>query len=98
MTAKQLSQFVEIRRLLKEAYDDYFRRSEDGHCKSAEASIEVYYPNYWEAEEYAPNEACGIGIYSYVLGPSRTHDFPTFELALEAVKDWHRMQMSWEPE
>lgn len=87
MTPKQIEQLAEIRRLLKEAYDDYFERG-DGHCKSSEGYIEVRYPTVFE-DKYLSSEASGIGIYSYVLGPNRMHDFSSFDEALETVKQWH---------
>ena len=98
MTLAQQAMFKEIRRLLKEAYDDYFARSDDGCHKSSEMAVEVSYPNYWEADDAAPLKANGIGIYSYVLGPSRMHYFDTFEEALGEVREWHRQQLAWSPD
>ncbi len=93
MTEHQLKLLTEIRRLLVEAYDDYFKRS-DGYCKSSEGYIEVRYPNYFDREHYPDGAASGINVYSYVLGPNRMHYFDTFEAALEAVGGWHAEQLS----
>ena len=90
MTPAQMIILSEIRRLLNEAYDDYFRRG-DGHCKSSEGYIEVRYPNYFDRAKYPDGAASGIGIYSYVLGPSRMHEFSDFAKALKAVRKWHKM-------
>lgn len=98
MTLQQQAQFKEIRRCLKDAYDDYFKRSDDGVHKSSEMAVEVYYPNYWETDPESPMKACGIGIYSYVLGPSRMHHFDTFDEALTTVREWLREQLAWNPE
>ncbi len=96
MTPYQLEILAEIRRLLNEAYDDYFKRG-DGYCKSSEGYIEVRYPTYFDRHKYEPNTASSIGIYSYVLGPSRMHDFDTFDEAVMAVKQWHDEQLAAEP-
>lgn len=92
MTPEQQKSFLEIRRLLTEAYDDYFKRS-DGYCKSSEGYVEVRYPNYFDRDKFAPDEARGLGIYSYALGPSRMHDFDSFDEALSQVRQWHKTQL-----
>lgn len=98
MTLKQFEQLREIRRLLKSAYDDYFKRG-DGYCKSSEGYVEVKYPNYFDARDLPDDGAArGISIYSYVLGPSRMHDFNSFEEALSAVTEWHDEQLASETE
>ena len=97
MTTDQLEILGEIRRYLKAAYDDYFKRG-DGHCKSSEGYVEVRYPTYFDAKDYPEGGAAGIGVYSYVLGPSRMHDFKDFTEALVAVKQWHDDQLASEPE
>lgn len=91
MTPRQLEIVKEIKALLKEAYDHYFKYS-DGYCKSSEGCITICYPTYWNYND--DNAANYIEIYSYVLGPSRSHDFEDFEDALKAVKKWHEAEMS----
>lgn len=93
MTPKQLEQLSEIHRLLVEAYDDYFKRS-DGYCKSSEGFVEVRYPNYFDRALYPDGAARGIGIYSYALGPHRMHDFDNFDEALAEVRKWHAEQLA----
>ncbi len=113
MTPTQMETLREIRRLLAEAYEDYFERG-DGHHKSSEGHLEVHYPNVFQ--EGDPMEANAIGIYSYVLGPSRMHYWTRthgpehgsdadrwvkgdpIEAALKDVREWHRQQMEWRPE
>ena len=57
--------------------------------------IEITYPNYFEEDNGKdPNEAVHIGIYSYVLGPHRMHDFNSFDKALIAVQRWHHTEMN----
>lgn len=42
--------------------------------KSSEAWCELEYPTFWDCEtEEDFLQPCGIMIYSYALGPSRTH-------------------------
>lgn len=80
----------EIQRLLAEAYEHYFANS-DGHCKSSEGAIEIGLPPfYWREKPAQPS----LSIYSYVLGPSRTHYFATIDEALAAVRGWHEREMA----
>lgn len=85
---------AEIRRLLAEAYEHYFANS-DGHCKSSEGAITVNYPPFFWREDYA-DEPPSIGIYSYVLGPHRSHYFDTSADALAAVRKWHADEMAFD--
>lgn len=81
---------AEIHRLLKEAYDHYFAHS-DGYCKSGEGSVWVEWPTYFAMREGATEPT--VGVYSYVLGPSRVHEFRNIDDALEAVREWHAAEM-----
>ena len=111
MTPTQHDAFVEIRRLLAEAYADYFARCNDGH-KSSEGAIQLHYPSIFD--DLPPLEVSGISIYSYVLGPSRMHDWfrgkglssyackwvgdaDPIQGALEDVRGWHAQQMAYQP-
>ena len=98
MSPEQMEKYIEIRRLLREAYDDYFART-DGHYKSSEGYIEVRYPTYFRERDGAdPLVACGLGIYSYCLGPHRMHDFEDFDEALAEVRKWHKERLAEETE
>jgi hypothetical protein len=65
---------TDVRKALWNAYKKE-EESEDGiYGKSSEAYCELRYPTYWDCEvieEFL--EPCGIMIYSYALGPSRSH-------------------------
>ena len=93
MTNKE--KLLEIRRLLKEAYDHYFKHG-DGHCKSAEGQISVHFGNYWEDGDDLIVRS--VEIYSYVLGPTRSHYFDSLDEALETVKKWHKNEMTYDYE
>jgi len=88
MTAND-PRLVEIQRLLTEAYDHYFQHS-DGYCKSSEGAVSLHYPNYFDQRDGVTEPQ--VSIYSYVLGPSRNHDFPNLDAALRTVRQWHRAQ------
>jgi len=52
---------VQIRKLLKEAYDHYFDNCQDCGCKSGEGHISLEFGNYWED----PN--CELNITSVCI-------------------------------
>lgn len=93
MTNKE--KLKEIRRLLKEAYDHYFKHG-DGHCKSAEGQISVHFGNYWDDKDDLVIRS--VEIYSYVFGPHRSHFFDSLDEALETVKRWHKDEMNYDYE
>ncbi len=92
MNTKDFETLITIRKLLKEAYDHYFEFS-DGHCKMSEGHISLSFGDYWKDKD-CECKITGVEIYSYVLGPSRSHYFDNLDEALEAVKEWHRNEMS----
>jgi len=75
-------QIKEIQKLLKKSYDRYFKAS-DGHCKMSEGHIYIRedYPTYWN---YGKSSEWEVGVFSYVFGPHRMHEFrgKTKEIAL----------------
>lgn len=86
--------FKEILRLLTEAYMHYFEHS-DGYCKSSEGAISLHWPSYfWNEARSEPS----VEIYSYVLGPSRTHYFKDVDEALATVRQWHHNEMHFDHE
>lgn len=88
--AQSLEELQEMMILLAEAYEHYFDTT-DGHCKSSEGSITLLIPPFfWDL---SPDWRPGCIVYSYVLGPHRTHYFDTTTEALEAVRGWHRAEM-----
>lgn len=92
MNQQDFNKLLEIRKLLKEAYDNYFTNDPDPSCKSAEGQISVYYGNYWDNKDNLVIKA--VEIYSYVFGPNRVHSFKSLDEALETVKEWHKEEMS----
>lgn len=85
---------VEIHRLLVEAYDHYF--TYEGHYKSGEAIVSLHYPNYWELSDGATEPS--VEVYSYVLGPHRSHYFKDLDEALAEVARWHAAELSFDYE
>jgi hypothetical protein len=88
---KDFEKLVQIRKLLKEAYDHYFDNS-DGHCKSQEGHISLEFGNYWE-DSKCEMKITSVNIYSYVFGSSRSHYYDTVDEALEVVKCLHKQEM-----
>lgn len=80
----------EIRRLLQEA--NMHAYSAGSAMKMAEGMVTLQWPNFFEAEDGKIDPICTI--YSYTLGPSRSHEFSTVDKALEAVTAWHQTEMS----
>lgn len=91
ITQDFLDKLTEIQRLLAEAYEHYFANS-DGYCKSSEGAITISLPAYFwrEGEDREP----AVEVWSYVLGPSRSHWFDTIDAALETVREWHAAEMA----
>ena len=88
----------EIHRLLDEAYRHYFAHG-DGHCKSSEGYISVDFGNYWDRVDrvekgLAPLAIHSVEVYSYVLGPHRSHYFDSVAEALATVRKWHHAEMT----
>jgi len=92
MNTDDLAKLEEIHRLLDEAYRYYFEHG-DGHCKSSEGHVSVEFGNYWERQDKGLH-VTGVSVYSYVLGPNRTHDFDSLDQALEVVRSWHRQEVN----
>ena len=87
-----------LQELLDKGYKHYFEFS-DGCHKASEAYIglNISWPNYFEHDgEYVGSDPDHfvITIYSYVLGPYRTHEFEgktfdeAYQKALSAVTEW----------
>jgi hypothetical protein len=93
MNKSDFDKLIQIRKLLKEAYDHYFKCSVDGHCKSSEGSISIEFGDYWSDKD-CECKITGVNIYSYVLGSSRLHYFDNLDKALETVILWHSEEMS----
>ena len=92
MTDTDFQKLLEIRKLLKEAYDHYFDNT-DCHCKSQEGHISLEFGNYWE-DQKCEMKITSVNIYSYVFGSSRSHYYDTLDEALEVVRQWHKEEMT----
>jgi hypothetical protein len=92
ITVQQLTDLAELQRLMDEAYAHYFANG-DGHCKSSEGYVGLHFNNYFDRSDGQPFEIASVEVYSYVLGPSRSYDFPSTSAALKAVREWHRREM-----
>ena len=86
-----------IRDLLRRGYIEALK--EDGYGKLSEAymTIQEHYCTFWdyrEGKDFFNPESYLVTIYSYMLGPSRTHEFEgktlseALDKALDAVKEW----------
>jgi hypothetical protein len=81
----------EIQKFLAEAYK-HAAEDPDRYGKASEGWIRIDLPPYFwiDYNDRRPE----IEIYSYVLGPSRMHSFANIDDALEAVKYWHKQELS----
>ena len=93
MSEETMKKLEEIWRLLEEAYDHYF--SYDSYCKSGEGTVELSFPNYFEMKDGKREPS--VTVWSYVLGPSRSHDFDNIDDALKEVRKWHKKEMEHDP-
>lgn len=91
--AAAAEKLLEIARLHDEAFDRAMQH--DGHHKSNEGSIELVFTNRFDEErDTDPLHIKAVGVYSYVLGPSRMHYFDSVDEALETVRGWHAAEMA----
>jgi hypothetical protein len=91
LTVEELAKIDEIRYLHDTALARALKR--DGHSKSSEGNITIDIGNYWERSDGDKPEV-GVNLYSYVLGPSRSHWFASIDRALETVRVWYAREMS----
>ena len=92
MNKKEKEKLEVLRELLHDLHKAWETdTNRDGHHKSQEGLVEVtyIYPNWFEAEDYLTDEPqVMISVYSYLFGPSRMHDFDSFDEAIETVREW----------
>jgi hypothetical protein len=91
LTAEEQRDLAQLIALLDQAYDHYFANS-DGHCKSSEGYVHVDFGLYFDRADGVRRRA--VKVYSYCLGPSRTHHFESIKDALAAVEQWHAEEMA----
>lgn len=89
----QLAQLRELRELMDAAYAHYFDTT-DGHCKGSEGYVAVHFNTVHDRRAGEPFKIARVGVYSYVLGPHRMHEFDSMEEALATVREWHAQEMA----
>ena len=92
MNHNDFQKLLEIRKLIKEAYDHHFENDFDAPHKSQKGHISLEFGNYWE-DKKCEMKITSVNIYSYVFGPSRNHYYDTLDEALEVVRQWHKEEM-----
>lgn len=93
LSQQDLDNLVEIQRLLDEGLKHYL--TYESHCKSSEGYVSVSLGNSWERRE--GKHPIGVEVYSYVLGPNRSHYFESTQEALTEVRKWHEREMAFVP-
>lgn len=98
LTEQDLKNLEEIQRLLDEGLKHYL--TYESHCKSSEGhvSVTISFGNSWERFKGPVKPTISIDVYSYALGPHRSHYFDDTEMALWAVQAWHTKEMRFNPE
>lgn len=93
MNQQDFNKLLQIRKLLKEAYDHVFENDHDCSHKTQEGHISLEFGNYWE-DSKCEMKITSVNIYSYVFGNSRSHCYDSLDTALEVVKAWHKEEMT----
>ena len=89
---RTLREVEEIRRLLSEAYSHWEENCPDLHAKSSEGAVSIDLPAYFWKDKYR-RQRLSVCVYSYVMGPSRSHYFDDSSEALTEVRKWHAREM-----
>ena len=63
----------DVRDALKRAYKKAAEQPCGIEGKSSEAHCSLHYPNWWSEQNF--DEPYSLEVYSYALGPSRSHYF-----------------------
>lgn len=94
LTQQDIDNLTEIQNLLDEGLEHYL--TYESHCKSSEGYVSVSFGNSWDRRD--GRNPITVGVYSYVLGPNRSHDFDSTQEALEEVRKWHKAEMEYVPD
>jgi hypothetical protein len=81
----------EIQKLLFEAYSHYF--CFESHIKAGEGVISLHFPSYLELREGVTEPS--VEIITYCLSKDKENHFESIDKALEAVRQWHREELSY---
>lgn len=92
LTTEDINKLTEIQNLLDEGLDHYLQY--ESHCKSSEGWVSVNLSNSWDRRE--GRNPIEVEVYSYALGPHRTHYFDSIDEALEEVRKWHKAEMAYD--
>ena len=98
LTEQDFENIKEIQRLLDEGLKHYL--TYESHCKSSEGyvGVNISFGNSWERFEGPVKPKIEVSVYSYAMGPHRSHYFDDTEMALWAVQGWHEMEMRFNPD
>lgn len=94
LSLEDIDKLAEIQQLLDEGLEHYL--TYESHCKSSEGYVSVDLGTSWERRE--GKNPIRVEVYSYVLGPSRLHDFESIDEALTEVRKWHKAEMDFVPD
>lgn len=94
LTQDDIDKLTEIQNLLDEGLAHYL--TYEGHCKSSEGHVSVNLANSWDRRR--GENPITVEVYSYVLGPHRSHSFDSVDEALEEVRKWHAQEMEYDPD
>ena len=94
LTQQDLDNLTEIQRLLDEGLEHYL--TYESHCKSSEGHVSVHFGNSWDRMD--GRNPITVEVYSYALGPHRSHDFDSTQEALDEVRKWHKAEMEYVPD
>lgn len=94
ITAEEMADLQAIDRLLDEANNHALSGGDWG--KSGEGNVTVDLGNHWERDPSEPRKPVKVEIYSYLLGPHRSHYFDNTKQALEVVQQWHSNQLNYD--
>ena len=68
----------------------------DGGWKSSEGYLSVSFGNHWERDTGEDRKPAQVEVYSYLLGPHRSHYFDSTAQALDVVKQWHLRELAYD--
>lgn len=93
LTQGDIDKLTEIQNLLDEGLAHYL--TYEGHCKSSEGHVSVNLGTSWDRRR--GENPITVDVYSYVLGPERSHSFDSVDEALKEVRGWHAREMEYDP-
>lgn len=95
LTEQEMADLRQIDVLLNEA-NTHAMTLGDGGWKSSEGHISVSFGNHWERDPSEPRKPVEVTVYSYLLGPHRSHYFDSTAQALDVVKQWHTRELAYD--